>query len=290
MTGRGARRAFVALQFALPKHALSRTIGWLARREWGPLTHSAIALFIRVFGVDMTEAIEPAASAYRSFNAFFTRALSDGARPMPSDEAVVTSPVDGTVSACGQLAAGTLLQAKGVSYRVLDLFDGDAELAARFSLGCFFTVYLAPYNYHRVHMPTTGRAVALRHVPGALFSVNAATTRGLPGLFCRNERTAVVFEGEHGDFALVMVGAMNVGSIELRLPTGHPFANRPAATSRAGQSHVLNELALGRGAEFGRFNMGSTVILLATPGVLRLDPTFAAGQPIKVGERLGEPA
>lgn len=283
-----ARRAFVALQFVLPKAILSHAVGWLTRREWGPLTRLAIVAFIRAFRVDMSDAREPSAAAYRSFNAFFTRALRDGARPLPNGLDVVVAPADGRISACGQLAGGTLLQAKGVSYSLLDLFDGDAALAARFAAGSFCTVYLAPYNYHRVHMPTGGRAVALRYVPGALFSVNAATTQGLCGLFCRNERAVVVFEGARGDFALVMVGAMNVGSIELCTPLAQPFANRPLANWPARRTHALEESAtMERGAEFGRFNMGSTVILLATPGLLRLDAGLAPGDVLRMGQRIG---
>ena len=260
----------VLAQKLLPKQALSSLVGWLAARECGPLTTLAIRVFIRVYGVNMAEAAESSASAYATFNAFFTRSLRVGARVQPSAPTAVASPCDGVVSAAGPLEQGRLIQAKGLWYDLERLLGGDSETAQKFTGGRFVTIYLAPYDYHRVHMPLAGRLTGLRYEPGSLYSVNRATTCALPGLFHRNERVIAVFESEQGIFALVMVGALNVGSISLVLPGSMPFQNRPAPgnwTPR--QTHQLTgEEHFGRGDEFGRFNMGSTVILLASKGCL----------------------
>ncbi|MEQ8663067.1 MAG: archaetidylserine decarboxylase [Gammaproteobacteria bacterium] len=281
-------RWFVLLQRLLPQRALSELVGWLTRLRAGPLTQLAIRLFIRAFGVDMREAAMPDPRAYASFNAFFTRALQPAARPFASDPAAVVCPADGHVSECGTLDRDRLVQAKGIDYTLLDLFDGDSALAQAFEHGTYCTIYLAPFDYHRVHMPCGGRLEALRYVPGALFSVNAATTTILPRLFCRNERVITVFGDGASRFALVMVGAFNVGSIALTLPRATAFSNRPATTWRAGITHAFSaEPACARGDEYGRFNMGSTVIVIAAPGVMRLDATIAPGRRTRVGEALG---
>jgi len=281
-------RWFVLLQHSLPKRGLSDLVGWLTRLRAGPLTQIAIRLFIRGFGVDMTEAADPEPASYATFNAFFTRALRSDARPHAREPAAVLCPADGKVSECGRLDGARLVQAKGIDYTLTALFDGDASLAASFEHGDFCTIYLAPYDYHRVHMPLAGQLEALRYVPGALFSVNAATAAALPGLFCRNERVVTVFRAGEERFALVMVGALNVGSIELTVPRGQTFANRPHARWEAGVTHRPDgQPTLDRGAEYGRFNMGSTVILLAPPGMLRLDDAVVPGRTVRVGQALG---
>lgn len=279
--------AFLHFQRLLPRRTLSRLTGWATRLEGGPLTRGAIAAFIRAFGVDMADAAAPPAGGYRTFNEFFTRPLAPGARPQPPDPATLTSPADGVVSECGVIREDRLLQAKGIEYRVQDLLGGDAERAARFCDGRFATVYLAPYNYHRVHMPTTGTATALHYIAGDLWSVNDTTARLLPGLFCRNERACVHFDCDGGSFAMVMVGAMNVGSIELVVPATSPFRNRPGEPSAAVGLHELERERLARGAEFGRFNMGSTVILLTSAGLAELLPTLRRGVRLEVGQPLG---
>lgn len=286
----GPRNWRLAWQYALPKRALSALVGRATRVRGGRLTRAAIALFVRVFRVDLRDAALGPEHEYPTFNEFFTRALREGARPLADDPAAAVSPADGTVSQCGPLGAGRVLQAKGKAYSVTDLFGGDADLAAAFEHGEFCTIYLAPYDYHRVHMPLRGRAYALRYVPGTLFSVNASTALARERLFCRNERVAVVFDGERGRFALVMVGALNVGSIELTVPRATAFANRPLPTFAAGSTHLLDGSVLERGAEFGRFNMGSTVILLASPGVLQLEPTVRPAAVVRMGQLLGRPA
>lgn len=280
-------RLFVLLQHLLPKRALSDFVGWLTQRQWGALTQVAIRLFIRGFGVDMSEAAEPDPASYASFNAFFTRALRSGARPVAREPAAVLCPADGKVSECGRLDGTRLLQAKGIDYTLIELFDGDEVLARPFEDGDFCTIYLAPYDYHRVHMPLAGQLEALRYVPGALFSVNAATAAALPGLFCRNERVVTVFRAGEARFALVMVGALNVGSIALTTPTGQAFANRPRARWAAGVTHRPQDQAmLDRGAEYGRFNMGSTVIVLAPRGLMRLDEAIVPDRTVRVGQAL----
>jgi len=277
------RRVLVGMQWLLPQHTLSRTTGWLADRRGTWVERAAMRAFVQMYGVDMREAEHPALAQYASFNAFFTRALKPGARPLPVESNTFVSPADGTISACGALHAGRLLQAKGIDYGLLDLCDGDGELAARFAGGRFVTIYLAPRDYHRVHLPWSGHARLLRYVPGRLFAVNRASTACIPRLFCRNERMLMAYEGEHGWFALIMVGALNVGSIELV----HGACNRPPNLA------VHTTLALdgrhgSRGDEFGRFNLGSTVIVLASPGWLELDPTACrAGQPVRMGAPLG---
>jgi len=284
---------FVLLQHLLPKRGLSDLVGWLTRRQAGALTRLAIRLFIRAFGVNMSEAAAPEPASYATFNAFFTRALRADARPPARESTAILCPADGRVSECGRLDGTRLLQAKGIDYSLAELFDGDEALARPFERGDFCTIYLAPYDYHRVHMPMAGQLEALRYVPGALFSVNSATAAALPGLFCRNERVVTVFRAGEDRFALVMVGALNVGSIELTVPGAQAFANRPRARWTAGVTHRPGaEPMLARGAEYGRFNMGSTVILLATPGMLRLDDAAAPGRTVRVGQalawRLGE--
>lgn len=284
---RYSARLFVALQWLLPKHLLSSLVGWLTHIEGGIATQLAIRVFVRVYRVDMADAAEPDTRAYRSFNAFFTRALRADARPLAAAPDSFLCPADGILSEFGTLNPDRLVQAKGIEYSLLDLFDGDAALAARFAGGSFATIYLAPYNYHRVHMPCAAQARVLRHVPGELFSVNAVTAHSVPGLFCRNERTITVFEAGPHSLAMIMVGALNVGSIELKLPTAIPARNRPHSNQASHTSLALDGPSLARGAEFGRFNMGSTVIVIASHGWLTWQPGARTGLPVRMGELLG---
>ncbi len=283
-----AARLFVALQWLLPKRWLSDFVGWLTRIEGGVATRLAIQTFIRIYGVDMRDAAEPDPAAYPSFNTFFTRALRHDARVFPDDTKVFVCPADGTLSEFGTLAIDRLVQAKGIEYSLLELFDGDTTLAAIFEGGVFATIYLAPYNYHRVHMPCDATARFVRHVPGELFSVNAVTAQAVPRLFARNERTITVFDAGPHKLAMIMVGALNVGSIELVLPYAEPVRNRP-------QSNIVPHLtvpqegpALPRGAEFGRFNMGSTVIVLGSQGWLTWQGSIRRGVRVRLGEPLAQ--
>ncbi len=222
-----------------------------------------IRWFVRRYAVDMSQAKQPDPLAYEHFNAFFTRALRDDARPLGGDDSELVSPADGVVSQAGRIEDGALLQAKGHHYTARELLGGDAADAAPFAGGSFATVYLSPRDYHRVHMPTSGRLRRMVYVPGRLFSVNAATVERVPRLFCRNERVVSLFDTEHGAMAVVLVGALFVGCME-QVWCGvvtPPRRHRPVITDYgvAGESAP----SLARGEEMGRFNMGSTVIVLS---------------------------
>lgn len=275
-------RLFVWFQHALPHHGLSRLMFAATRVRTPWFRNLLIRGFLGLFAVDMSEAAETDPYRYASFNEFFTRPLRTGARPVAPGAAELASPVDGRVSECGALEADSLLQAKGRRYSVIDLLAGQ-DWAARFLNGSFATIYLAPFNYHRVHMPARGRLLDTVYVPGRLFSVNEATARRVPRLFARNERVLTLFEGEFGDFAVVLVGALNVGSMAT-VWAGDitPAAHRVVA-------HIpAPDTTLDKGAELGRFNMGSTVILLTQPGRVRWRPALAAGSDVRMGECLGE--
>ncbi|HLQ12639.1 MAG TPA: archaetidylserine decarboxylase [Steroidobacteraceae bacterium] len=277
-------RLFVGLQRLLPQHLLSRLIGALARARW--LRRPLIALFLRAYHPDLRDALEPDPRRYSSFNAFFTRALREGARPLADPPSAVVSPVDGTISALGRISAGRLLQAKGHDYSLVALLAGEEALAGQLRDGGFMTIYLAPFNYHRIHMALAGRLCAARYVPGRLFSVNDTTARLVPDLFARNERVVLTFEAACGRYALVMVGALFVGSMSSVwhgdiAPRGGRFS-RALALPGPGQPSPLP-----RGAELGRFNMGSTVILLLPPAAGGWEASLTPGRTLRVGERIG---
>ena len=292
-------RLFIFFQHVLPLRLISSITGWLTRLPMGSVSHWQIRAFIRLFKVDMRDADQPDASAYPTFNKFFTRALAPGARPL-APAGNLLSPADGTLSQLGQIDDNTLVQAKGHTYSLLDLMDGDADLASPFRHGQHMTIYLAPYNYHRVHAPADGVARKLRYVPGAFYSVNQTTANGIPGLFSRNERVIVTFDSPQGVYALIMVGALNVGSIELNCAADvsgreNTHATQPHGINRPGGnlvSHTTIDMSDGawqleRGAEFGRFNMGSTVILLTSPNATTWLKDLAPGQALRVGQALG---
>jgi phosphatidylserine decarboxylase len=211
--GLGAR-LFVALQYVLPQHLLSALMYRLARLRWRLLKNLLIATFLRLYRIDMSETEQPDAKAYRDFNAFFTRALRPDARPMDLDPRAVVSPVDGRISQSGPITASRLIQAKGRDFTVEELLGGDPEQARVFIGGTFVTIYLAPSDYHRIHMPLGGDLAWMRHIPGRLFSVNNVTADLVPRLFARNERVACRFETDVGAMAMVLVGAIFVGGIE----------------------------------------------------------------------------
>lgn len=282
--GLGAR-LFVALQYLLPQHLLSRLAYALTRSRLWWLKNALIESFVDHFRPDMSEAAEPRPLQYESFNAFFTRALRTDARPADPDPAALVSPVDGSVSQIGRLDGSWLVQAKGHAYTLESLLAGDAAWEETFRGGAFATLYLAPANYHRIHMPLPGTLRAAWYVPGALFSVNATTAASVPALFARNERIVCVFDGGPASFALVLVGALFVGSMatvwhgEVTPRTQRKRSELPLDASRA-------PLTLARGAELGRFNMGSTVILLLPPGRGEWLGTLSAGSTIRVGATL----
>jgi phosphatidylserine decarboxylase len=278
------QRAFVIVQHLLPQHALSRLTGWLARSRIGPLKDWLIRRFIAAFRVDMSEAAEPDPRAYPCFNAFFTRALREGARPVDTGEGVLVSPADGAVSEAGAITGGRIVQAKGHWYSCAELL-ASSEDARLFEGGEFATIYLSPRDYHRVHMPVEARLTAMRYVPGRLFSVNQVTADNVPGLFSRNERLVCRFETAHGPMALVMVGAMIVAGIETVWTGPVTPAGRHVLGFELERDAAARSLA--RGAEMGRFQLGSTVILLFPRSTVRLDDVLAAGTPLRMGQRIG---
>ncbi|MDT7928631.1 archaetidylserine decarboxylase [Tepidimonas sp.] len=281
-----SERAAVALQYLLPKQVLTALAGALARRPLGPVTQVAIRRFIRRYAVDMAEAAQPDPAAYATFNDFFTRALRADARPLAAADLVC--PVDGAISQCGAIQRDRMLQAKGHDYTVGALLGGDTALAAAFTDGTFATLYLSPRDYHRIHMPCTGRLRQMVHVPGDLFSVNPTTARGVPRLFARNERVICVFEGERDGrrfpFVLVLVGATIVGSMAT---IWHGVVNPPRPGIVRRWDYGDRDITLAQGVEMGRFLLGSTVIVLLPPGVAALNPDWAAGRPVRMGEPMG---
>ncbi|NCF36319.1 MAG: phosphatidylserine decarboxylase [Gammaproteobacteria bacterium] len=271
-----------ALFYVMPHHAVSRVVYFITRLR-GPQVVPMIEWFVKKYGVDMDEAAESEIAYYQTFNEFFTRPLKDNIRPIAPGDNTLACPCDGTVSQAGPVRAGAILQAKGRGYSVLELLGGDKTMAAQFADGRFATIYLAPRDYHRLHMPLAANIIRMIHVPGRLFSVAEWTVEEIPRLFARNERLACYFETDAGPMVMVLVGAINVSAIEtvwsgLVVPPGGK------KISEYDYSHTRKEIA--KGAEMGRFNMGSTVILLTGNNVEWL-PHIAAGQPVKMGQLIG---
>jgi phosphatidylserine decarboxylase len=234
------------------------------------------------FGVDLSEALESNAHAYESFNAFFTRALKPGARQPDPDPRALLMPADGRISQCGAIHGGRIFQAKGQSFTAAELL-GEADAAMPFAEGLYATVYLSPRDYHRVHMPWTGRLLRTVHVPGRLFSVGPAAVREVPRLFARNERLVCHFDCDFGPMAVVMVGALLVSGVETTWSGVEIPRYGDAVTAKDyGRQHIVLE----RFAEMARFNYGSTVIVLLPPGVAALAPGLGAESPVRLGERL----
>jgi len=274
---------FAFLQQLLPVHALSRTMHRLARSRQPLLRNALVRSVLKAYPqIDLSEAAQPDPGAYESFNAFFTRALRPESRPVASGPGEIACPVDGTVSQLGAIESGSLVQAKGMSYTSAALL-ADASAAVRYAGGSFACLYLAPYNYHRIHMPVDGRLLATRYVPGTLFSVNAATARTIPNLFARNERVICEFETALGPLALVLVGALFVGSIET-VYAGE--INPPPARGSAVRDIAAgNGRQFARGQELARFNMGSTVVALFGRGV-RFADRLGPGAAVRLGQLL----
>lgn len=276
------RGVFIALQYLLPQVGLTRAVAWLSHRESIWLKNLLIRGFSRGVGIDETEAAEPVPDGYPSLNAFFTRTLKPGSRPLDTAPAVI-SPCDGTVSQSGEIIDGQLVQAKGFAYSVERLIDSQRQ-AEHYRGGTFVTIYLAPSDYHRVHSPVSAVVSSHRHVPGQLFSVNQATAAAVPRLFARNERRVFCFGPGGADAALVMVGALNVGSICT------PWQGAIAAGSLSTpQSLPCPPERLTRGDQLGWFNLGSTVIVLLPKGYV-LSDAMTEGRVVKMGETLAMPA
>jgi phosphatidylserine decarboxylase len=272
-----------AVQYLLPHHLLSRGMHALARCENPALKNALISRVVQSYGINVGEALEPNPLAYPSFNAFFTRALKPDARPLDRTPGAILCPADGAISQLGDISGDTLLQAKGHTYSVTELLGGDGALSQPFLDGRFATIYLSPRDYHRLHMPLSGRLRDMLHVPGQLFSVNAATTRNVPGLFARNERVAAFFDTDAGPMALILVGAIFVSSIET---VWHGEVTPPSSTT-VRRWHYDNGIQLQQGAEMGRFNMGSTIIVLLSKQAGNWHAGLAAGDSVRMGQLLG---
>jgi phosphatidylserine decarboxylase len=285
-----ADRLLSAPQHLLPQRALSGLVNYLTRQShpaW--LKDAAIRAFVRLYGVNLEEAVEQRPEGYHDFNDFFTRALRDGARRVEPAGDVLVSPVDGTVSQAGRIYGEQILQAKGHYYSVQSFVGGDPSLATRFLDGHFATIYLSPRDYHRVHMPLPGTLRNMIHVPGRLFSVSPTTTRAIGGLFARNERVVSVFDSPAGCMLVALVGAINVSSMDtvwagtVTPPYGQQVQRwaYPAAGEKG-------SVELGKGDEMGRFNMGSTVILLFSADSVELDQAeLRPGAKLRMGQRIG---
>jgi phosphatidylserine decarboxylase len=272
---------FVWFQYLLPQHALSRLILRATRVRSPWFKNWLIGGFLKLYAIDMAEAAQSDPYAYGSFNEFFTRELKAGARPIASAPSEIACPVDGAVSEAGRIDGDRLLQAKGRDYTLAELLASQ-PWAKDFAGGSFATIYLAPFNYHRIHMPLRGELRDTVYVPGRLFSVNAATAAQVPRLFARNERVITLFDTAFGEVALILVGALNVGSMATVWAGDITPAARRVVTTLPRQA-----LSLEKGAELGRFNMGSTVILLFQQGRVRWNPSTRAGATVKLGQSLG---
>ncbi len=277
-------RAFVLLQYLLPRHALTALVYRLARVRTRFVKDALIKGFNRLYDVDLAEVDARVPEDFASFNEFFTRPLREGARPIDADPGTIVSPVDGTVSAAGTLSGETLLQAKGIDYSLDDLFAIDLADARAFADGSFATIYLAPYNYHRVHMPVDGELVAAHYVPGDLFSVNDATAANIRGLFARNERLNLHFSTDFGPAAVIFVGALNVGSIST------PWTGE----IRPRKSGVVESLEFPEHSRFckkgdllGWFNLGSTVIVMLPKGAGEWSDELRHGHRVLMGRPIG---
>jgi phosphatidylserine decarboxylase len=280
-------RLAVLPQYLMPKQALTVLAGKFANARLGGLTTSVIRRFVARYNVNMAEAANPDIASYPSFNEFFTRPLREGARPLADADFIC--PVDGAISQFGAIDLHSIYQAKKHNYTTTALVGGDAVLAARFAHGSFATLYLSPRDYHRIHMPCTGRLRRMIYVPGELFSVNPATARGVPGLFARNERVVCVFDGDFGNgmtgpFVMVLVGATIVGSMAT---AWHGVVNPPRTRTVREWRYDDREITLNKGEEMGRFLLGSTVVMLFPQNTLRFNPEWSPARAIQLGEAMG---
>lgn len=276
---------FAVLQYFLPQVWLSRCVGRLADCKIGPIKNLFIGLFVKVYKVDMSEAAVEDPRQHQSFNDFFVRALKPGVRPLCGDAEEIACPADGTMSQIGEIDRGYIFQAKGKEFTTTALLGGDDYLSQQFLGGRFATIYLAPRDYHRVHMPMDGQLQIMVHIPGSLFSVNQATTEWVNQLFARNERVAAIFDTPAGPMAVVMVGAMIVAGIETVWEGQVTPYQKKIRTTEYPVTH--DEVNLSKGDEMGRFKLGSTAIVLFGPDMVEWDEDLIAGNQVKMGQRLG---
>ncbi|WP_371375891.1 archaetidylserine decarboxylase [Thalassotalea aquiviva] len=275
----------IALQYAMPKHGLSRLVGLFAKSKAGWLTHFAIKRFIKAYGIDMSEAKWQNPEDFATFNDFFTRELKDGAREINPDPMEICFPVDGTISQQGDIEDDRVIQAKGFNYSLTTLLGGNEETAAPFQQGKFSTIYLAPKDYHRIHMPMDGTLREMIFVPGDLFSVNPLTANNVPNLFSRNERVVAIFDTEIGPMAMVLVGATIVASIET-VWAGTIAPSKGKQIQRwqypSDGEHAIH---LKKGEEMGRFKLGSTTVCCFPKDTIE----FTEGDDNGTVTRLGKP-
>lgn len=277
-------RLFIALQHVIPQHFLSKMMWRLTRCEYKWLLKLILPLFIRQFKVNMEEAKDADWKSYTSFNNFFTRELSDGARTIADDKKAIASPVDGAVSQVGTIKEDLIFQAKGHAYSLTQLLGDRDDLGDTFKDGHFNTLYLSPKDYHRIHMPVDGTLKEMIHVPGELFSVNPVTVKNVPALFARNERVICIFDTAAGPMAMVLVGAIFVGSIET---VWHGEVTPPTCKEIRNWIYDDENLTYVKGQEMGRFNMGSTVILLHAKNRINWKKELDAEYAVCLGEEIG---
>lgn len=277
-------RILTVPQFLIPQHSLSVLMHRLTQSRVAWFKNLFIRFICWKFKVDISEAASADLADYPSFNAFFTRNLKSGIRPMATGQDVVVSPVDGAISQLGKVIQGRIIQAKGRDYSVTELLGGNEALAAQYEAGQFATIYLSPKDYHRIHMPVSGKLTAMRYVPGKLFSVNPRTARAVPELFARNERLVCQFDTEYGPLVMVLVGAIFVGSME----TVWSGQMTPPYGKAIQDWHYSGEQAitLEKGEEMGRFNMGSTVVMLLPPAMKDFNHRWQAADPIQLGQAM----
>jgi len=277
------QRLFIAAQYLTPQHCLSRLVGCLAKCKVGFIKNFLITQFAKRYRVNLDEAKTKNLTEFACFNAFFTRELEANARLIAPNANAVISPADGLISQIGTIAQTSLVQAKGRNFDLLSLLGGRQDLANEFTNGSFATIYLSPKDYHRVHMPQTGTLQSMTYIPGKLFSVNQLTAQNVPNLFARNERLVCVFAGAHGKFAVILVGAMIVAGIE----TVWSGQVAPIGKQILNWDYAHLPISLHKGDELGRFQLGSTVILLFAKDAINWLPEFEPNAAIKMGQQLG---
>ncbi|WP_432460195.1 archaetidylserine decarboxylase [Agarivorans sp. QJM3NY_25] len=277
----------VAAQYCFPQHGLSRLVGKLAQAEAGKFSHWLIKKFISRYQVDMQDALNPDPASYPSFNAFFTRPLKPDARPIVDGAQNLAHPVDGAVSQLGPIQHGRIIQAKGHDYSACELLGGNKTLAEEFSDGDFATIYLAPKDYHRIHMPCDGKLRSMIYVPGQLFSVNPLTAANVPNLFARNERVVAIFDTEFGPMAMVLVGATIVASIET---VWSGTVTPPRGKQVFSWDYRDQDLHFAKGDEMGRFKLGSTVVMLFAKDAIEFESSLAESIPTVMGRHFASKA
>jgi phosphatidylserine decarboxylase len=280
---RPIEKLFAGLQYLLPHRLLSRLVHAFMRIRLAPVKNLQIAVVGGLAGVDWSESLHQDAADFATFNDFFTRELAAGVRPLDPDPDALLCPSDGRISQCGRITTDRILQAKGHHFSLRTLLGSD-PVCGELANGFFHTIYLSPRDYHRVHMPVSGKLLRTVHVPGRLFSVSPGTVRNVPNLFARNERLVSIFETPHGPMALVLVGAMLVSSIET---VWAGMVTPPYGRKVTHGDWSRRDIVLQRGQEMGRFNMGSTVIVVLPPGAVSSLENLGPDDAVLMGQKLG---